>query len=67
MALREITIKLDEDLVLQMKQFCQENRLSYSDAFAEILYGFFEDSTLSTEFLEAEFDHSTGFDKKKDF
>ena len=54
MSLKKLTIEISDDLLLELKQFCFENRMSYSDAFAEILYGFFEDSTISSEFEMSE-------------
>ncbi len=50
MALKKLTIEIDSDLLLELKQFCFENRLNYSSAIAEIMYGFFDNSTLSQEF-----------------
>lgn len=50
MALRKLTIEIDQDLLMDLKSFCFENRLNYSSAIAEILYGFFDNSTLSSEY-----------------
>lgn len=54
MSLKKITIEIDSDLLFSLRQFCFENRLNYSDAMAEILYGFFDETTLSTEFEMSE-------------
>lgn len=54
MALNKITFEIADDLFLDLRQFCFENRMSYSDALSEILYGFFDDTTLSIEYESSE-------------
>ncbi len=48
--MKKIQIEISEDHLLNLRQFCFENRMNQSSAFSEILNSFFDETTLLAKF-----------------